>query len=450
MTAEHRASPFRVCSSARSDPYSAPMTRALTTIFLGALLAACGDPEPMAAPDAGKDAGTDAGPGSAPCARDAGALDANVAQGLTNVCTDGLVLTGLGLRWDDGSHRVARWGVFPRIPAEAFPDGCPPASSFTGANLVAELQGGPETIGTSAPGAEVLATYHVIGAGDDAPSGPLDGGAWQGIRMARGQATVELDATAEATSLVLFDLTAARMDGAPSVAVVLDGLELTTDVAQGPSYPVDYEPADGYSTRGIGAWVEGVSRDGTDLSFQVGARFALGTRDRPAMNAAVAVARTRAIVHYAVIALSAEPARGTVGYRVQSQASDDPARSVCRPDASVTELTIAGRAGLEAAPALTSFRLSLFPDLDAVGEDVRELTLRVTGFRFDAASGEASMHVEGFASNDAPPPPARGMDSRVDAEVALLQWEGPSSAELAFSSPIVVGRNELMLPMTQR
>ncbi len=424
------------------------MVRVSISLSAALTLLACGGSTP-GTDDAGVDAGpADAGPGAAPCPRDAGAADAGVARGLTTVCTDALVLSGLGLRWDDGSHRISQWGVFPRVPIAGLPDVCPPTSDFRSIVLVSELQGGPETLGSTAPGGEVLATYHAVGVFDDGPIGAADGGVWQGLELVRGHTNVDLDATGEATAPALFDLARNQMDGAPAVVVILDGLELQTDLPQDSGYPADYDPANGYSTRGIGAWIDNVERTGTDLHFEVGARFALGTRDRPAMNAAVAVARTRAVVHYAVVALPVEPAHGTVGYRVQSQASDDPTRSVCRPDASTTALSIAGQPGLQGAPALTSFRLSLFPDQDGVGEDVRELSLRVTHFQLDA-SGQATMQVEGYASNDAPPPPTLGMDYRVDADVALLQWNGSAdAAELVMQAPVTVGRSETMLPLT--
>lgn len=405
------------------------------------LLVACdGSTEPPPV-----DAGVDAGPGRPPCPRDGGRFDGGEARGLTNVCTEGLVLSGLGLRWDDGSHRVARWGVFPRIGAEHFPAGCLPWSELRGASLVALLEGGPETRGPSAPGGEVLATYHVIGAGNTTP--PPDTG---GLRIARGAVTVDLEAEAEESALVLFNLATAGMIDAAAVVVVLDGLELTTDVPQASGYPTDYDPRDGYSVRGIGAAIENVRREETTLRFDARARFALGRRDRPAMNRAVGGARTRAVVYYAVIALPREPERGQVTYRAQHQAHGEAELSVCRPDPALTRLTLTGQPGLSAAPALSAFRLDLFTDTDDEGDDVRELSVRIVDFDHDPSTGEASLRVEGHASNEGPPPPARAMDYTVTADVALLQWQGSAAEELVVSAPITPGRDEIMLPLTRR
>lgn len=424
-------------------------TSGVRCFFLVALLSAC-DEAPPPGMDAGRaiDAG---GTGTFPCSRDA-SVDANGARGPTSVCAEGLVLSGFGLRWDDGSHRVSRWGVFPRIGAEHFPDGCAPTAVLRGANVVAEIAGGPEAVIGNAAG-EVDVTYHVVGGGgggERPDGGSPDGGSFVGLRIARGETTVELEGE-EGEAPALFDLALAGMSDAPSVAVVLEGLELRTDVPQSADYPDDYSPADGYSTRGIGAWIEGVAPSGDDLRFRVGARFALGTRDRPAMNSAVGGARTRAIVHWAVVALPIDAARETIAYREQHRAHGDRELAVCRPDAAVTELSIQGSPGLRAAPALSSFRLRLFPDEDIEGDDVRELSIRVHGFSYDEASGSASMRVEGYASNDGPPPPALAMDYLVEAEVVLLQWSSTEeSEELRYVAPIVVGRNEVMLPIVPR
>ena len=423
------------------------MRAPLLSSLLLLLALGCDEP-PVEALDAGTDAG---GAGTAPCPRDAGPLDANVATGLTSTCAEGLVLSGFGLRWEDGSHRLSRFGVFPRFGPEHFPEGCPETSALRGAALVAALSGGPETRGGEPPGGEVLATYHVIGAGGGRPRPELDGGAWTGLLIARGEATLELEGAPEASAPVLFDLALARMAGAPAIAVVLDGLDITTDVPQPIEYPGDYDPRDGYSTRGIGASITGVRREGDDLRFDVGGRFELGTRDRPEMNRALRVAHTRLRVHFAVIALPAEPPRASVSYRERHRGRGSSERAVCRPDPSVTSLELEGAPLSRAAPALASFSLRLFPDAAPAGDDVRELSMRIGHFDYDPASGRASMRVEGYAANDGPPPPALPMDYEAAAEVVLLQWEGTDeSAELSLVAPIEAGRTELALPLTER
>ncbi|HEY8430687.1 MAG TPA: hypothetical protein VIL20_20045 [Sandaracinaceae bacterium] len=416
----------------------------ITALSIALLALACGAPEP--AGDAGTDAG---GRGRAPCSRDGG-LDAGAADGLTNLCTEGLVLSGFGIRWDDGAHRVGRWAVYPRIGPEHFPDGCPPTSALRGASLVTELDGPPEVRGPSAPGAEAWVTYHVIGAGGGGAL-PPDAGTWTGLRIVRGSQTIELDAEPEGEAPVLFNLAAARMSSAPSITVVLDGLELETDVAQSSAYPPDYDPRDGYSVRGVGARIANVRREGDDLRFDVGARFALGRRDRPDMNRAIAVARTRVTVHFAVIASDRPPAGATIAYRETHRGHGERPLAVCRPDPSTTALAIEGAFAPRAAPALRSFVISLFPDAEDAGDDLRELSIRISRFDHDPASGRATMHVEGYASNEGPPPPALPMDYEVEAEVVLLQWDGTDpSEELSFVAPIEVGRTETPLPLTAR
>ena len=398
-------------------------------------------PEPD---DGGVDAEIDAGgSGRAPCARDAGPIDAGLARGLTNTCTDGFLLSGLGLRWEDGSHRLARWSVFPRT---VFPEGCPPSSELRGASVVAELEG--EIDGLDAPGGEVMVSYTSI-----APFGgtsPPDAGmTWRGVRIARGTTTVDLPED-EGEASALFDLEGAGMADAPSVVVVLDGLQLTTDVTQPAAFPRDLDPSDGFATHGVGAWIDGVERDGTTLRFRAGARFAVGRSGDPALDRGFGATRTRAIVHWAVVALPNEPAVGAVSYRESHLGTHRREVSLCRPDAETTALTIEGPAAAHAAPALTSFRISLFPDREEEGDVVRELSLLVHGFAHDPASGRATMQVEGYATNEAPPASRQPMVYDVEASVALLTWDGGDPVQhLRVTAPNEPGRSEVELPLTR-
>jgi hypothetical protein len=248
----------------------------------------------------------------------------------------------------------------------------------------------------------------------------------------------------------LFDLALADLSGAPHVAVVLDGLELETDVGQTPEYPTDYDPAHGYSSRGIGAWIAGVERDGDMLAFTLGVRFALGSRDRPAMNAAIPVARTRAVVRYAVVALDREPARAAIDYREQHRGHGDADLAVCKPEPDRTALSIDGAPELNAAPGIAGFSISIFPDEEGVGDDLHELSFLVREFAFDRPSGRAEMRVEGYATNEGPPRPFRPMDYEVEADILLLQWSGDAPGEeLSFSASIETGRTDHVLPLTR-
>lgn len=420
------------------------------TCVLVALVGCDGETPPDGADAGGDDAGFDGGgTGTEPCGPDAGPRDAGVATGLTSVCADALIMSGFGLRWADEARNVARLGVHPALGESHFPEGCPPTSALRGADLVSRLDDGTG----EATGGRVSATYHVVGAGEggEVPDAGADGGAWLGLRTARGAATVRLDGEAEATAPQLFDLAPAGMGGAPAIAVVLDGFEVDTDVLQGPGYPPDYDPARGYTVRGLGAWIDGVTRDGDDLSFSVGARLALGRSDDPDMNAASPVARSEIVVHYLVVALPVAPATGTIAYREQHRGHGPAELEVCRPEPGTTALSIDGPPLPHAAAALTRFLFSFYADEGTEGDRLRELSVRIGDFAYDPATGDATMHVEGYASNAGPPPPRLPMDYEVMAEVALLSWEGDGAvASLRLDAPVGVGRDEVPMPFTPR
>lgn len=406
-----------------------------------------GEPAGMDAGGGGPDAGIDAGgTGTAPCPADAAAADAGVASGPTDRCADALLMSGWSLRWDDEARNVAHFGVRPRVGPEHFPEGCPPQSALRGAALVSYLDDGTGDLS----GGRVSATYAVV---ESRPAPLGDAGRPETLRAARGSTTVDLsgpDARAREPELV--DLAAAGLGDAPVVAVVLEGFEIETDVPQGPGYPAGYDPALGYALRGLGASIGEVRRDGDDLSFEVGARLALGRTDDSDEVAAAAEARTRIVVYHAVVALPVEPTTGAIAYREQHRGHGPvEGLEVCRPSPETTRLVLDGAPAARAAPALTRFDLSLFGDDAPAGDRIRELAVRIGGFAYDPSSGEATMHVEGYASNAGPPPPRRPMDYAFEAEVALLQWEGDAEvAHLRFDAAVERGRADLALPLAPR
>ncbi|MFP4311779.1 MAG: hypothetical protein ACLFS9_07345, partial [Nitriliruptoraceae bacterium] len=77
--------------------------------------AGCDGPDdPTDAGGAASDAGFDGGgAGREACGPDGGPRDAGLATGLTNLCRDGLVMSGFGLRWADDARNVARLGIHP-------------------------------------------------------------------------------------------------------------------------------------------------------------------------------------------------------------------------------------------------------------------------------------------------------------------------------------------------
>ena len=386
-----------------------------TPILLSLILSlGCGEPEALDAgpPDAGADAG--------PSVRCDAPLDAGQrARGFSRGCALALVSSGFAIRTRQAVP-LTRWGAFLRAES---PDTCPAGSGLSAATLITDTDPRSDE-------ATARVTYHVVGEGEP-PGGP-DAGApgWAGLRVVRGSVAVDLDPMSpRASALVLLDLALAGLDGAPTIAVVLDGFEVDTDVPQGPGFP-DYDPADGYALSALGVDVGAPTRDGIDLRFEASAHLELGRSGVPEVDRAASVARTRVRVRYAVVGLASPPIEGTVSYG-----------SECRPEDDVAALMISGTPGSHAIPALRSFELGV----DGDGTLVRELAVMIDAFQHDPVTGTTSMRVEGLLEGADLTPLA----TRFDAEVVLLEWAaGGEVASLRYFDTVAEGRAETMLPIT--
>jgi len=390
----------------------------LRTLCVLLLAWGCGDPE---MPDAGapEDGGFDAGAPIPTCepTRDAG----EPSGGITNGCAQAVLGSGFALTMPE-ARPVTSIGAYLRTEA---PEVCRPGTLLGGASLVTRLD---RRVGE---GATARATYSVIGAGGPDPS--VDAGAgWSGARVYRGSASIDLDATMaqEATAPVLVDLATVGLDGAPEVAAVLEGVELETDVPQAPGYPMEHEPREGYAVRGVGASVAIDRRDGAELRLAVRARLALGPGGEPDMDRAARVARTQVVVHFAVVGLPA-------GATVETVTSSGP----CPPAAGEVPVAIDGPPGARAAPAFTSFDLTV--DGDA-GTLLRGWSLLVDSFAHDAATGQATFEVIGHLEA----PGGAELPQSLDAEVALLTWDGPEdAAALRYGDAVGAGVVSTRLPI---
>lgn len=394
--------------------------------------------------DAGTDAGTDAGPppGIAPCDPDAGPAP-DPSLGLTNACTEALILSGFGLRFTEGARRLGRFEVYPRTDSDTA--GCAASAAFRTASLVGQLGGGSE------PADGLLrASYFTVGAAMDRERTDGGAGPFPSVRVAREVLTLRMDGP-EVTVERPFDLVSAGLAGAPAVAVVLDGVALDTDLTQSIDFPSSVDPAGGYPLARLGVSLGDVTRVGDEILFEVTGRYAPGKTGDSALDRAAELAVVDLSVRYAVVALEREPTLGTIAYRMQHQPEGEEPGSVCRPDAARSAVTIAGPPAEHALAALRAFELATFPDEDAgEGVRVRELSVLVLDFQHDPASGEGTMRVEGYLSNEGVPAPRREIDYAFEATVAQLSWDGPGAVEtLRIDGPVSSGRAELSLPLTE-
>ncbi|AKF05134.1 hypothetical protein [Sandaracinus amylolyticus] len=424
------------------------LRRSIFSILL--LLAACGE-SPGDDADAGIDASSppppprDAGP--ALCPRE-GPLDAQVPLRSIDLCADGIVPSGLGLRWQRQAQFFAEAAISLDL-TDNVPAGCPSGATIRGATLVSEASAG--TLAVMPDVGVALFDYQVIAASDvPAP----DGGA-PTARTARGRATVELasgEASGEAIGLV--DLAASGLAGASELVVAIDGFDLTTDLPQGSDYPPAWPADRGFAMRALGIEIVSATRDDDDtLAVRVRARFEPGELQRAVLyeghDLASRVARRRAVVRFVVIASDVAPTRGSVAYRYASERSLPlEGGAPCGPTADETALALDGADGLAHGVAgITRFELAMWPDAERDGDLLREISVRLEDLAYDATSGTATMRARGYASNEGPLP-RRGMDAQVEIDVALAQWsEGGEVRVLSVAAPIGEGPTEAALPM---
>jgi len=241
---------------------------------------------------------------------------------------------------------------------------------------------------------------------------------------------------------------AATVDRAPSSAPrveVLTGLELDTDVEQGPDYPDEYDPAHGYTSRGITARVTDRDDGGVDVEVA----FEHGPADRPPMNEAIPFAHTRAVVRHATVEvtdghLTRHQKTLHLSYPEQELLDTSPL-----PHGEDAELAteIQGEPGFEHGMVLlTGMAFSLFAYVD-YGDYLRELSVRPRQLSYDPASGKATLLVDGYASNSGFLTMA-AMDAQMVFDLVLVQWNGGGAPrQVAFESSFDTGEATFSLPL---
>lgn len=100
----------------------------------------------------------------------------------------------------------------------------------------------------------------------------------------------------------------------PEQVIVLRGFDINTAIPQPDAFPTDYDPAQGYTTRGVGLSVSAPTKDadGNALRFQVAARLRWGPLDREDMNAAMQHAQTAMTVGWTAIGFAGSVASHAV------------------------------------------------------------------------------------------------------------------------------------------
>jgi hypothetical protein len=320
-------------------------------------------------------------------------------------CPRGVTTAGIGLAWKLLNHRISFWEAYPSSAA------CP-AERFDDVSLVAGYVGGDWSTGqifTDAP--HIDYRYFAVDSSEIAFL-PLE---------------VELRIDPPdyvAATVVDADLDAAKMAGRRAYAAFVNGLELWTDLPQpDPDYPADYDPALGYTSRGLGAGVEELTVEGDAAHLSVWARFELGPADRDAMNRAIPHAETGAVVHVLLVGVDDGAITPfNLGYLLQY----DPPRPLFQPKyphatEEMRRAEVAGEPGYPVAfVGWRSFDFRLFGSATD-GDYIREISAQADLLSYDPASGQAVVDVDGYASNASTFLTYETMENDFAGELALVQ-----------------------------
>lgn len=375
-------------------------------------------PDALRRPDAGLGDVGAALCDASPPPRDAGVFD-DAGYRAPESCVRGVIPTGVSLRWRNLNHRVSRWG-FGVSEAPAADYKC--ASEWEGATADFDFVGGTFTSGVAGVDPAYLRLeYTAVGARTPATpatesSAPL---------FLYGETTIDIGPEQTATRQIDVDLSMTPLQGAAAVEVILGGLFLTTDVPQSDDYPEDYDPAAGYTSRGIGVTLSIPAHEADHVTFDATVRFAHGPAERADMNAAIPFAQTRARVKYIVVGLPREPLRATVAYEQRTRINTFGSfAEACQPQEALTEFSIDGEPATQGTAGLRSFVFNLF-DGEEGGDYIREYAVSLAGVQYDPKSGDATGRLIGYMSNATPFVILHGATYTFEGEVSLLQWDSP-------------------------
>ncbi len=390
----------------------------VTTLLSLSLLTNCGGDDSAADPDGDTDA-------------ESGGETDNPAPS-PSACPSGIVTNGFSLRWERLNHRISWYKLHPFLNA------CDPPS-VAGATLDAAFIGGNFTTGEQMDDTPLL-DYRYQTAHSPDILGFATGKADFALSAPENQAEQQVDVSLVQESLTGFD----------HYAVLVTGVEYDTRVEQGPDYPDDYDPAHGYTSRGIGAWCKDVtlSDDGATLSFTAGLRFDHAPSDRANMNRAIPEAKTKGALYYTVVGVENGALQtATVDYTLRYPEPVPLEDQVIEHAATdLRRVEIARDPDLpDALVGVTAFNFVLDPDAEAdaegdvpIGYYIREFAVLAELAEWETGSETGIVDFDGYASNATGFFAFYPLISQFTGEVAVIQYDGvsPSTFQLqeAFST----------------
>ncbi len=352
--------------------------------------------------DARIDAGTDGGDLDAADARDADSSEAPFDE---EACSEFVVPSRLGFRWDAINHRYSSWN---------HELGREDDQRCRATRLAVSHVGGDFSEGNDE-------TPHLkYGFRERTGSPPA------GVGAARRQIDVAIGPDGEAVGSETFQRADLNLREYEDVVALVEGFGFETDVEQSNDYPDDYDPGEGYTLHALGASLDADAREETvELDYRL--RVQPGASpDRTTHNEAVPHARLEGRLDVLLVGVGdAARTDGSVEY---SYAHEKP--TAFEPDDFSPAPEDDQRIALDGAPGfapgmfgLRSFEFELTPDRECESADdcpegescredatctreigppgfyLREMTVDLDLESYDAESGEATFLLNGYASN---------------------------------------------------
>jgi len=246
-----------------------------------------------------------------------------------------------------------------------------------------------------------------------------------------------------------FTFSAGALAGATSVVAFIRGYRISSDeYVERPPFESDpvlpYEAGEGYTSQGLGIALGEASLEGDSISVEVRVRNSLGIADRADMNAAIPLATTWMRVDMILVGAFGEAsdvAAAETSYYISAAEYGKETVHEHAPDEQ-QRVSIQGTAGI--ANALFGLQAVDFwlnidgrhdpacvvvqdeintweEEVSGPGRYVRDLSSRVWGTSYDAASGAGEAHADLMLSNSSIFKEVGNLCLGVRARVAMLQ-----------------------------
>ena len=341
------------------------------------------------------------------------------------------IMTGFQVSWDSLPHRISLL----ELTFESAPDG--ESGVVTGRN-----DGGP------------------FGAIDNTTF-DYDLEIWWSPLLAAQAGSVELAITPDAvdfTTSQTISIPAAELVDATVLVAFLRGFWISTDEYDTPppfqSDPVlRYDPADGYTTQGIGIALSQPTIDGDNITFEVQARNSLGVADREDMNAAIPQATTWVRVDFVVVGASGANASVTYGETAYTISEETYGQNTVHvhADAEQQRIELVGSSpsssalfGITAVDYWLNIEGHHDPECEVITEElnylgepvsgpgryVRELSARLNETDYDAATSTGETHLDLFLSNSSLVTEIGNLCLGLEGEVGMLQFDSSDPAPI--------------------